>query len=72
MTAHKDMPALTGLFADGYTPDVVSALIDSIGFYVTAMTADALVASDTDADNIYYLTRMLKAILSDEFGLKMP
>ena len=54
-----------------YSPDIICALIDSIEAYGVYMAKNNVAASDTDSANIYYLTRLLRAIISDCCGINI-
>ena len=54
-----------------YGPDIICAIIDSIEAYGVYMARNNVAASDTDSANIYYLTRLLRAIISDCCGINI-
>lgn len=49
----------------GYEKQLVQTLTDAIQKYATALGADGTVMNETDADNLYNLAWLLKAILKD-------
>lgn len=61
--------SLAQIFEDGYAPEVISALIGAIDAYGYMMVSDDFVACRVDADNIASLTRLLRAVLTDSFGI---
>ena len=71
MNGPKSMPARMEIFASGDGPDIICALIDSIEAYGVYMAKNNVAASDTDSANIYYLTRLLRAIISDCCGINI-
>ena len=49
----------------GYEEGLVQTLTDAIQQYATALCADGTVMNKTDADNLYNLVWLLKAVLKD-------
>ena len=49
----------------GCEAQMVQTLTDAIQKYATALGADGTVMNETDADNLYNLTWLLKAVLKD-------
>ena len=49
----------------GYESQMVQTLTDAIQKYAKALGADGTVMNETDADNLYNLTWLLKAVLKD-------
>ena len=49
----------------GYEGQLVQTLTDAIQKYATALGADGTVMNETDADNLYNLAWLLKAVLKD-------
>jgi len=58
-------PTLVEILDMGYEAQMVQTLTDAIQKYATALGADGTVMNETDADNLYNLTWLLKAILKD-------
>lgn len=58
-------PTLVEILDMGYESQMVQALTDAIQKYATALGADGTVMNETDADNLYNLTWLLKAVLKD-------
>ena len=49
----------------GYESQMVQTLTDAIQKYAKALGADGTVMNETDADNLYNLAGLLKAVLKD-------
>lgn len=49
----------------GFEEELVQTLTDAIQKYAAALGADGNVMNKTDADNLYNLTWLLKAVLKD-------
>ena len=49
----------------GYEEQLVQTLTDAIQKYAMALGADGTVMNETDADNLYNLAWLLKAVLKD-------
>lgn len=58
-------PTWVEILDDGYGPELVQTLTDAIQKYATALGADGTVMNETDADNLYNLAWLLKAVLKD-------
>lgn len=58
-------PTLVEILDMGYESQMVQTLTDAIQKYATALGADGTVMNETDADNLYNLTWLLKALLKD-------
>lgn len=58
-------PTLVEILDMGYVSQMVQTLTDAIQKYATALGADGTVMNETDADNLYNLTWLLKAVLKD-------
>ena len=63
--AAKEFPAVMELFNQGYGPELVPALIESVTKYVVALGSQGDIATKEDADNIVMLNWLLRAILKD-------
>lgn len=55
----------------GYESQMVQTLTDAIQKYATALGANGTVMNETDADNLYNLVWLLKAILKDCCGVDL-
>lgn len=55
----------------GYEAQMVQTLTDAIQRYATALGAGCTVMSETDADSLYNLTWLLKAVLKDCYSIDM-
>lgn len=69
MDARNTFPTVMGLLEDGYGPELVQTLTDSIQRYARALGADGDCMCKDDADNLYNLVWLLKAILKDCCGV---
>ena len=69
MDKKNTFPTVMGLFEDGYGPEFVQTLTDSIQRYARALAADGDCMYKDDADNLYNLVWLLKAILKDCCGV---
>lgn len=58
-------PTLVEILDMGYESQMVQTLTDAIQKYATALGADGTVMNETDSDNLYNLTWLLKAVLKD-------
>ena len=58
-------PTWVGILDMGYKEQLVQTLTDAIQMYATALGADGTVMNATDADNLYNLAWLLKAVLKD-------
>ena len=59
------LPLMVDILDMGYEAQMVQTLTDAILKYATALGADGTVMNETDADNLYNLTWLLKAVLKD-------
>ena len=58
-------PTWVDILDMGYEKEMVQTLTDAIQKYATALGADGTVMNATDADNLYNLAWLLKAVLKD-------
>ena len=58
-------PTWNDILEMGYEEQMVQTLTDAIQKYATVLGADGTVMNATDADNLYNLTWLLKAVLKD-------
>lgn len=58
-------PTWNDILDMGYEEQLVQTLTDAIQKYATALGHDGTVMGETDADNLYNLAWLLKAILKD-------
>lgn len=58
-------PTWNDILEMGYEKQLVQTLTDAIQKYATALGADGTVMNETDADNLYNLAWLLKAVLKD-------
>ena len=61
----RKYPTWVGILDMGYEEQMVQTLTDAIQMYSTALGADGTVMNATDADNLYNLAWLLKAVLKD-------
>lgn len=62
-------PTWVDILDMGYEKDLVQTLTDAIQKYATALGADGTVMNETDADNLYNLAWLLKAVLKDCYNI---
>ena len=65
----REYPTWVGILDMGCEEQLVQTLTDAIQKYAVALGADGSVMNETDADNLYNLTWLLKAILKDCCGV---
>lgn len=58
-------PTWVDILDMGYESQMVQTLTDAIQKYATALGGVGTVMNETDADNLYNLTWLLKAVLKD-------
>ena len=61
----RKYPTWLDILDMGYEEELVQTLTDAIQQYATALGADGTVMNKTDADNLYNLAWLLKAVLKD-------
>lgn len=64
-------PTWVGILDMGYEEQLVQTLTDTIQMYATALGADGTVMNATDADNLYNLAWLLKAVLKDCYKIDL-
>lgn len=62
-------PTWNDILDMGYEKQLVQTLTDAIQKYATAFGADGTVMNETDADNLYNLAWLLKAVLKDCYDI---
>lgn len=62
-------PTWVDILDMGYEKELVQTLTDAIQKYATALGADGTVMNETDADNLYNLAWLLKAVLKDCYNI---
>ena len=65
----RKYPTWVEILDMGYEEQLVQTLTDAIQKYATALGADGTVMNETDADNLYNLTWLLKAVLKDCYNI---